>query len=127
MLRKSNRLSFGWAGVLVAAVFAFASSCGGNGNANGSCTPNEEQACPCSSGETGYQTCDSDGVKFSACQCGEGGSGGSGGSTGGSSGSGTNPKPACGDGVEQAGECKAGGEFYCAEDCKGEGGSGGSM
>jgi hypothetical protein len=126
MLKKSNRVSFGWAGVLLGVGVALATACGDTGNTGGNCAPNEQQACKCTGGGDGFQTCNAEGSAYSECDC--SGTAGSAGSIGvsGSAGSGTNPEGACGDGIEQAGECKMGGEFYCAEDCPGGGGSGGS-
>src|SRR5215212_10351412 len=83
MLKKSNRMSFGWAGVLVGAAFALATACGDTGNSGGTCTPNEEQACHCSNGDTGFQVCESSGKSFTECNCnGGGGTAGTGGTGG---------------------------------------------
>lgn len=117
--------SFGWMGALLGAL-VFLPSCGGNGDTGGSCIPNETQACVCTGGGEGVQTCNEDGRSFTACDCGSG-TGGS--DTGGSGGSGGGKTiiGACGDGVEDQGECDSGSENYCPEDCSpGTGGSGGT-
>lgn len=124
MLKGTVGLSFGWIGVFLSAVVLLP-SCGGSGDSGGgSCTPNETQVCACTNGGEGVQTCASDGLSFSACDCGSGGSGGSGGSTGGTGG-GETVIGACGDGVPDQGECDSGSENYCPEDCMGTGGTGG--
>lgn len=127
MLKKSKRVSFGWAGVLLGVGVALATACGDTGNNGGICAPNEQKACQCTGGLEGFQTCSNEGSEYSPCDC--SGASGSSGAAGfsGSSGSGgsTIPTGACGDGVPDPGEC-TGGENACPEDCPMTGGSGGT-
>lgn len=128
MLKGTVGLSFVWMGALFGAAI-FLPSCGGTGETGGgSCVPNETQACACPGGGEGVQTCGADGKSFSVCDCGSGGSGGSTSSSngGGGEGGGKTIIGACGDGVEDQGECDPSSENYCPEDCQpGTGGTGG--
>jgi hypothetical protein len=63
-------------------------SCGGGGSGTKEvCTPGETQACICTNGSTGAQSCAADGTQFGACTCAPAGTGGTT-STGGTSGTG---------------------------------------
>lgn len=128
MLKNTVGLSFGWISALLSAAVVFLPSCGGTGEGEG-CTPNETQSCACPNNRTGVQTCASDGVSLSVCDCGDG-TGGSGAGTGtttgnGGSGGGTTQSGLCGNGNPDPGECDAGSEFPCPQDCMGTGGAGG--
>jgi hypothetical protein len=94
----------------------WAAACGseesGDGDGNNGCTPGETQTCDCPGGDTGVQTCSSDGRAFSQCECGGGGSG-----NGGAGGGGGNS--ACGNGALDPGEdCDDMGESAdCNDNC----------
>jgi len=129
IMRGSFKLGWVQAALFGLVSMAFA-ACGGNGDtssstSNGDCSPGAQQGCSCPDGGQGTKVCSSDG-QFGACECGgTGGMSGTGGA-GGNGGSTSTSMGACGDGVEQPGECSHGGEFYCPQDCNnGTGGMGG--
>lgn len=127
MLKNKLGLSMGWAGALVCAVVVFGPACGGTGETGGSCTPNQQESCACPGDKSGVQTCNRDGTAFGICECEGASSNSGGGGTGGDGGFGGGPMGACGDGIEDQGECDPGAESYCPEDCKpGTGGTGGT-
>ena len=115
---------------LVAGLALSLASCGGadeNDDAGIGCTPNASVTCACPNGDMGAQVCLPDGSAFQPCSCSGGDDGndtegdddddetegvdaGMDESTGG---------PACGDGVEDPGECDEESPDYCPDDCVG--------
>lgn len=108
-----------WAGIALAC-----GDGGGDGDGSGgSCVPGQQVACACPGGGEGVQVCATDGSFFGPCSCGD--------ATGGedtetetdteidsNSGSGTTGG-ACGNGVEDPGECDMTSAAYCPDDCSG--------
>lgn len=101
-------------GPLLGATLGVAMACGdaevdGSGSA-GSCVPGQAVACVCPGGGEGVQVCAPDGVSYGSCTCDDAtgghteGSGGATGSTG---------ATACGNGLEEPGECPS----ACPQDC----------
>lgn len=129
MLKNKLGLSFGWASALAGAVVLFVPACGGSDTTSGGgeCTANQQTECACPGGKKGVQVCNSDGRSFGLCQCESTGSGGSTGSNSGSGGAGAGVGGgACGDGIEDQGECDVGAENFCLEDCPTTGSGGGT-
>lgn len=101
-------------------------ACGGGGEdgdgSGGSCVMGQQVACACPGGTSGVQLC-LDGSSFGACQCGDATTAMGATETAtdteadSNSGSGTTGGGACGNGVEDLGECEMGNAAYCPEDC----------
>lgn len=105
-----------WIGTALLGLLAGgASGCGSSGQTGGTCIAGMQAGCDCPGGTRGVQVCAEDGTSFGMCQCGGGAGGGSGAATTSSS---SGALGACGDGIEQPGECNpANPEFYCPKDC----------
>lgn len=112
-------------GLSLGLLSGIALACGGSGEdgdgSGGSCVPGQQVACACPGGADGIQVCSSDGAFFGPCSCGDPTDGeatdsatdtdvetdSAEGTTGG----------ACGNGVEDLGECEMGNPAYCPQDC----------
>ena len=112
---------------LVAGLALSLSACNGGGEdgdgSGGACVVGMSIACTCPSGEMGAQTC-IDGASYGLCECADGTGGDEGGSSssdddtgGGDQVGDSSTGGACGNGMEEPGECDDDAENFCPEDC----------